>query len=111
MRTGVAIIIGLSIIITGFVIGKAYNYKYSSINTVNVIGGAEFNFSADMVVWSAAYSRANSDLKTAYATLKNDEQTVKAYLVKSGISDSEIVFSSISIDKQYHYTYGENGNI
>lgn len=111
MRTVVAVIIGLSIIITGYVIGKAYNYKYSSINTVSVIGGADFNFSADMVVWSAAYSKSNYDLKVAYASLKTDEQQVRAYLKKNGISDSEMVFSAIVIDKQFSYSYGENGNV
>jgi hypothetical protein len=111
MRTLVAVITGLSIIITGFVIGKAYNFKYSSINTVSVIGGADFDFSSDMVVWSAAYSRANYELKTAYAALKEDEQQVRAYLIKGGIADSEIVASAIVIDKQFTYSYGENGNI
>jgi hypothetical protein len=111
MRAVVAIIIGLSIIITGYVIGKSYNYKYSSINTVNVMGGAEFDFQADMVVWSAGYSRTNFDLKSAYATLKSDEQQVRAYLQKSGISDSDIVFSAIVIEKQFTYTYNDNGGI
>lgn len=111
MRTVVAVITGLSIILTGYIIGKAYNYKYSSINTVSVIGGADFNFSADMVVWSAAYSKSNFDLKTAYASLKTDEEQVRAYLKKNGISDSEMVFSAIVIDKQFSYSYGENGNV
>lgn len=111
MRTVVAVIIGLSIIITGFVVGRAYNYKYKSINTVNVVGGAEYDFSSDLVVWSAGYSRTNYELKGAYAALKSDENEVRNYLKKSGISDSEIVFSSIVIDKQYTYSYNNNGGI
>lgn len=111
MRTVVAIIIGLSIIITGFVIGKAYNYKYKSINTVNVVGGAEFDFSSDLVVWSAGYSRTSYELKNAYAALKSDENEVRSYLKKGGIADSEIVFSAIVIDKQYTYNYNNNGGI
>lgn len=111
MRTVVAIIIGLSIILTGYVLGKAYNYKYNSVNTVSVIGGAEYDFSSDLVVWSAAYSRASYELKDAYSALKSDEQQVRSYLQKSGIADSEIVFSAIVIDKQYQYHYNENGAV
>lgn len=111
MRTIVAIIIGLSVILTGYVLGKAYNYKYNSVNTVGVIGGAEYDFSSDLVVWSAAYSRASYELKDAYAALKSDEKQVRSYLQKSGIADSEIVFSAIVIDKQYQYHYNENGAI
>lgn len=111
MRTIVAVIIGLSIIITGFVVGRAYNFKYKSINTVNVVGGADYDFSSDLVVWSAGYSRTNYELKGAYAALKSDENEVRNYLKKSGISDSEIVFSSIVIDKQYTYSYNNNGGI
>ncbi len=111
MRTIVAVIIGLSVIITGYVLGKAYNYKFNSQNTVGVMGGAEHYFSADLVVWSAAYSRTNFALKDAYAALKSDEQQVRAYLEKSGIADSEIVFSAIVIDKQYQYHYNEHGTV
>lgn len=111
MRVVVAAILGLSVIVTGFVIGRAYNYKFKSVNTVNVVGGAEFDFSSDLVVWSAGYSRTNYQLKDAYAALKSDEKEVRAYLKKSGIADSQIVFSSIVIDKQYNYNYNERGNI
>lgn len=111
MRTIVAAILGLSVIITGVVIGKAYNFKYKSVNTVSVVGSAEVDFSSDLVVWSAGYSRTYYELKDAYAALKSDEEQVRAYLKKSGISDSEIVFSSIVIDKQYNYNYKDNGGI
>lgn len=111
MRVLVAVILGLSVIITGFVIGRSYNYKYKSVNTVNVVGGADFDFSSDLVVWSAGFSRTNYQLQDAYAALKSDEQQVRAYLKKSGIADSEIVFSSIVIDKQFNYNYNERGNI
>ena len=109
MRASVAVIFGLSIIITGIIIGKAYNYKYSSENTISIVGGAEYDFSSDLVVWSADYSRAYYDLKDAYKALKADEQKVRSYLKKSGLEDSEMVFSSIDINKMYNYKYNDDG--
>lgn len=109
MRTLVAIILGLSVIITGFIIGRAYNHKYRAQKTVNVIGGAEYDFTSDLIVWSATYSRSFYDLQDAYKAIKSDEQQVRNYLKKSGVSDSEIVFSSLTIEKMYSYNYNERG--
>lgn len=104
-----AIIIALAIIIGGFVLGRAYNYKFKTRNTVSVVGSAEHNFSADLIVWSGAFTRSSMDMKEAYAALKNDEQQVRSYLSTRGIEDKEVIFSSISIDKLFNTTYDENG--
>lgn len=104
-----AIIIALAIIIGGFVLGRAYNYKFKTRNTVSVVGSAEHNFVADLIVWSGAFTRTSMDMKEAYAALKNDEQQVRSYLSTRGIEDKEVIFSSISIDRQFNTTYDENG--
>jgi hypothetical protein len=49
------------------------------------------------------------DLKDAYSSLKSDEKAVKSYLQSKNISDKEMIFSSIVIDKQYNYSYDQNG--
>jgi hypothetical protein len=104
-----AIIIALAIIIGGFLLGRAYNYKFKTRNTVSVVGSAEHNFAADLIVWSGAFTRTSMDMKEAYAALKNDEQQVRSYLNTRGIEDKEVIFSSISIDKLFNTTYDENG--
>ena len=104
-----AIIFALAIIIGGLVLGRAYNYKFKTRNTVAVVGSAEHNFSADLIVWSGAFTRASMDMKEAYAALKNDEQQVRTYLANRGIPANEIIFSSVVIDKLFNTTYDENG--
>ncbi len=104
-----ATIIAAAIIIAGFGIGRAYNYKFKTRNTVSVVGSAEHNFSADLIVWSGAFTRSSMDMKEAYASLKNDEQQVRSYLSTRGIEDKEVIFSSIAIDKLFNTTYDENG--
>jgi hypothetical protein len=49
------------------------------------------------------------DLKNAYADLKNDENSIRAYLSGKGIPDNEIVFSSVNINKEYNYPTDANG--
>lgn len=103
------IIIAIAILASGFIVGKAYNYKFKTRNTVSVVGSAEHNFVADLIVWSGAFTRTSMDMKEAYASLKNDEQQVRSYLSSRGIEDKEVIFSSIAIDRQFNTTYDENG--
>ena len=39
------------------------------------------------------------NLKTAYAQIKNDKKTIKAYLISKGVKENEITFKSIDINK------------
>jgi hypothetical protein len=55
------------------------------------------------------YTRTSFELKDAYAQLKADEQQVRKYLAAHDISNAEVLFSSISIQKQYNYTYDDAG--
>lgn len=43
------------------------------------------------------------DLKESYKLLKTDENLVKNYLIEKGIRNSEMVFSSVSINQDYEY--------
>lgn len=110
MRTYIsAIIIAVAILLGVFMIGQAYNYKFKTRNTVSVLGSADYNFVSDLIVWQGTYARTSFELKDAYASLKSDEQAVRRYLAAHSISSAEAIFSSISIEKQYSYSYDESG--
>ena len=110
MRNNVsAIALAIAIIIGVFILGKAYNYKFKTRNTVSVAGSANYNFTADLIVWSAAFDRSSLDIKEAYAALKSDGKQVHDYLTAHGINPNEIVFSSIEIDKIFENTFNEEG--
>jgi len=106
---GAAIIMGLAIVAAGFIFGGAYNYKFKTRNTVSVAGSANYNFTADLIVWSASFDRTSMDIKEAYASLKNDAKQISDYLTSHGINTNEIVFSSVDIDKLFESTYTGDG--
>ena len=111
MRNQISIIIAaVAIIVLGLILGHSYTYKYQNRNRVSVAGSAYFNFTADLIVWSASVECSSMDIKNAYTKLKNDDQQILAYLKSHGMADSEIVFSSISSDKEFENTYNSNGN-
>lgn len=104
-----AAIIGLSAIIAFAVIGHAYQSRATAMETIVVTGLAEKDFNSDLIVWDGTYSRKALDLKSAYATLKGDENTIRNYLLKKGVSANEIVFSSVTINKEFEAVTDENG--
>jgi len=104
-----ALIIGIAIILTGFIIAGAYKYKFRGDETITVTGLAEKNFTSDLIVWEGDYSRKMPDLKTAYQLLKKDEATIRSYLKSKGLNESELLFSSVDITKSTRKIFDPKG--
>jgi hypothetical protein len=109
MRYITAAIIGLAFIIGLFIIGNAYKSRSKAMETISVTGSAEKDFVSDLIVWRGSYSRKSMDLKSAYAQLKEDENTIRTYLSGKGIQNNEMVFSSVNINKEFNYKTDGNG--
>lgn len=104
-------IIALSILFSALIIAGAYKYKFKDRKRVIVTGMAEKNFVSDLIVWQGDYSRVSMDLKQAYANLKKDEGSIRAYLQQKGLSINETVFSAVSINKLYNPVYDQQGRL
>lgn len=111
MRYITAIILGLAFIAGLFILGKAYNYKFKTLETISVTGSADKDFVSDLIVWNGSYSRKSMDLKSAYAQLKDDENKVRAYLNGKGVQNNEVTFSAVNIDKEFNNNTDKNGNV
>lgn len=96
-----AVIISIAAIIAFTIIGNAYKYRSTTMETIVVTGLVEKDFNSDLIVWNGSYSRKSPDLKSTYATLKSDENAIRNYLAKKGIGNSEMVFSSVTINKEF----------
>lgn len=112
MRAYVApLIIGVCIILGIFIATTAYKYRFRSSETILVTGAAETDFVSDQIVWRGNFSRSGEDLKSVYAALKADEAEIKRYLNSNNIPDTNIVFSSIDIQRNYENRYDESGRV
>lgn len=109
MRNISFLVIGISFIIGLFILGNAYKYRSTTMETITVTGSAEKDFVSDLIVWRGSYSRKSMDLKSAYAQLKEDENAIRAYLSGKGISNNELVFSAVNINKEFNYKTDQNG--
>lgn len=104
-----SIVIGVALILASALVASAVKYRSKSLETIVVTGLAEKDFVSDLIVWNGSYSRKAMNLKSAYAILKQDENSIKQYLRSKGISDAEMVFSSVVINKEYNIRTDENG--
>jgi len=104
-----AVIIGICVIISFAIVGRAYKFRSTTMETIVVTGLAEKDFNSNLIVWSGSYSRKSVELKSAYDALKTDEDAIRTYLIKKGINNNEIVFSSVVINKEFAQKLNENG--
>lgn len=84
--------------------------KSAGGNGLTATGSASCDFESDLIVWRGSFSAYGMTTKEAYEVLKNDAEVVKEYLLNCGITEEELVFSSVDISQRYRTEYDENGN-
>lgn len=75
---------------------------------ISVTGSATKEIRSDYIVWKGDFSRRETDLKTAYASLRSDLDKVKAYLTSKGIKDDELTICQVATETVYKKN--EKGN-
>lgn len=110
MRNYISVgIMAVSILIASFMFSNAFKNRNKGSNTISVTGSGNKDFTSDLIVWSASFSRKSMELKDANAAIDQDRQQIKTYLIGKGVLDEEIVFSAVNFNKDYRYTYNQNG--
>jgi len=104
-----AIVMVVGIIISTYILGNAYKYKFKANETIEVTGLAKKDFESDLVRWSASFKKNDMDLKLASEELNKDKQIVKQFLRSKGIVEKEIIFDAIDISKDFTYIQQDNG--
>lgn len=107
-------IIATTIAAVGFalglgLLGNAIIKRNKGENTISVTGLGSKKFSSDLITWSGNFSRNSFELKEAYSQLANDKKVIENYLISKGISQKDLVFSAVDIQKQYSYSNDSNG--
>lgn len=95
------IIISIAILLSAGLLGRAWIKTHPKRNSITVTGLSSREFVSDLIVWKGSFNRKAMTLKDAYATLKNDAEQIKKYLVSKGLNENEIVFSAVDIRKEF----------
>ena len=105
------ILIACSVIIAGYLLASGYQNRAKVSQAISVTGSGEENFTSDLIVWRASFSKRDMVLKQAYADLNTDQKTIRKYLTSKGVKSDEIVFEAVDIQKDFNYDYDENGQL
>lgn len=108
----IALIAGITAIVCVVIFsGSIVDYKKTSgAGGLTATCSASIDFESDLVVWRGSFSAYGATPKDAYAIIKKDAEVVRQYLLENGVSEEELVFSSVDISQRYRTEYDENGN-
>lgn len=96
---GVSLAIGL--IVSTIIISNTVKTVKLANQTIAVKGYAEKRIRSDFIVWRGSFSARSDRITEAYKILKNDLSLVEEYLVEQGVSEDQIIFSSINTRTLY----------
>ena len=99
----IALIAGITAIVCVVIFsGSIVDYKKTSgAGGLTATGSASIDFESDLVVWRGSFSAYGATPKDAYAIIKKDAEVVRQYLLENGVSEEELVFSSVDISQRY----------
>lgn len=103
-------LIAIAIILVGYKLGNTWEKTHVSYNNIGVTGLGTKNFDSDLIVWKTSFSRNATTLTEANAWIKGDIEVVKLFLKNNGISENEISFTSLKINRNYKQLYNNEGN-
>jgi len=75
---------------------------------ISVTGSATEEIRSDYIIWKGNFSRRDTSLKAAYASLKSDLEKIKSYLKTKGVADDDVNVSSVATTTVYKKN--EKGN-
>ncbi len=103
-----SIIIGIAIIVTAFILGKAFKNRNENLDAISVIGLGTKDFVSDEILWSGSFTTNNDDIKTAYNKIISDQKIVKDFFVSKGFQTSEFSFGAVNFQKKFKEIRKEN---
>lgn len=103
-------IIGTAIVLSAWLLGRAYTYKYRSQNTIVVTGLGETSFTSDLIVWEGEIAYETMDVAVGYSQLERNKNKVLDFITSHGIPAENVVFAFVNVYRNTEAVYNENGN-
>jgi len=104
-----AIIFGLAIVASSFVLGYSFMNRNKTEGTISVTGLGKADFTSDLIVWEGLFSKESPNLQQAYNDLEKDKKIISDYLLSKGITAEELVFNAVNSRKDTRGKYTSDG--
>lgn len=107
----VAVILVIGAVVSSLILTNGLVEIKSTKTNIIVTGSAKQQITSDMIVWTGYFSTQSPKLQDAYETLATSREKVKNYLIKKGLKEEDLVFSSITTMPTYVISdYGNTTN-
>jgi len=103
-----SIIIGMAIIITAFILGKAFKNRNENLDSISVIGLGTKDFVSDEILWSGSFTTNSTDIKEAYNKIISDQKIVNIFFIGKGFKANEFSFGAVNFQKKFKEIRKEN---
>lgn len=109
----VAFITGISAIACCLILTNGITSYKESVRGggLSATGSASMDFESDLIVWEGSFHSHEDTTTEAYKTLQSDAQKVRKYLLDNGITEEEMVFSSVETNMVSKPIYDDYGNM
>jgi len=104
-------LIGLGMIIAGFILGNSAVKIKQYERIVSVKGLSEREVKADVAVWPIRFSGGSQDLTELYDTMELQTQQIQAFLKGEGFKAEEITTGAPVTTDKYAQQYGGDANV
>ncbi|WP_078212691.1 SIMPL domain-containing protein [Flavobacterium sp. LM5] len=105
-----AIVIGISIVITAFILGESFKNRNENLDSISVIGLGAKDFVSDEILWSGSFTASSSDIKTAYNKIISDQKIVADFFIAKGFKSKEFSFGAVNFQKKFREVKIQNTN-
>src|SRR5574343_538891 len=95
------LIIGISILITAFILGSAFKNRNENLDTISVIGLGSKDFVSDEILWSGSFTTKSFEIKEAYSKIISDQKIVEQFFLSKGFKRTEFSFGAVKFDKKF----------
>ena len=100
-----AFVLGIGLILSTIIGAWTFYSVRSFDNTLQVTGSAKKAVTADMVRWSANFTRSvdTNAIKAGYDQMRKDGDAVTKFLKKNKIDDKNVTISTVIMNQDYNY--------
>ena len=78
---GGALVISVLISSSFSLIKSSFYYLFSTNNYISVTGSSTMDFTSDLIVWGASFTKKDVELKNAYKQIKKDRNIINDFLL------------------------------
>jgi hypothetical protein len=101
---GSATILAIGLIAGGYLLGDGLSRARAADRSVTVRGLAERDVTADLAVWTIAYSASAPDLASAQTSVDDDSKAIRGFFAGLGFPAGELQPTGVNVSQ-----YSENG--